>query len=317
MNMCSNYRLPANLVELTRIACWKAFWYRDSLVRFLCNNGIKKDVVARWQPGVTKINFLSELFYVLSGSNARNVHDSILSMARELSQMTVFTDFDRKPDRTACIAEAVDAINALKPVYVAYMNSMREEERKACDKRLHESLEKRVNERVAQQLDSELVFQGLMQRLQEIVKHIGEQEWGYAFERWIYDLAKLYDLESRTSYRGDDGHQIDGSITIDGTTLLVEAKLTRVAVGRDEVTLFADKIKRRAENTRGLMVSISGFDEPAKAGASGEHSTIVMMDHAHLFGLLSTRRYTFPELLRRLLRNASETGSAYLDVKDC
>lgn len=116
---------------------------------------------------------------------------------------------------------------------------------------------------------------------------------------------------------GEDSHQIDGAITIEGTTLLVEAKLTREPTDRNDVTLFKDKIASRAENTRGLLVSMSGFTDRAKVDASGRHSTIIMMDHSHLFGLLASKRYTFPELLTRMLQNSAQTGSAYLDVKDC
>lgn len=71
-----------------------------------------------------------------------------------------------------------------------------------------------------------------------------------------------------------------------------------------------------AENTRGLLVAMSGFTDGAKADAACQHSTI-MMDHAHLFGLIASKRYTFPELLTRMLQNSAQTGSAYLDVGDC
>lgn len=156
-----------------------------------------------------------------------------------------------------------------------------------------------------------------MVRLNDLAQHVGEQEYGYKFEPWIRDIARLYDLDARGSFKGDDAHQIDGAITIDGTTLLVEAKLTREPTGRNDVALFKEKIEHRAENTRGLLVSMSGFTDSAKADASCQHSTIIMMDHTHLFGLIASKRYTFTELLTRMLQNSAQTGSAYLDVRDC
>lgn len=311
------YRLPANLVDLTRDACWKAFWYKRSLKLFLRQHGIKAGYLQQLD-SETKIDFLSNLFYKLADKPMRATHDSILSMARSLSNMTSFPDFVNLPDGKQSIAEAQIAINALNKEYHAYYEQIKsDEEQIKAEKERSEQIQRRIREEANAIAAAESKFAYLISEIKEIVQHIGEQEYGYKFEQWLYKLAKFSDLQSRPSYRGADGHQIDGSINIDGTTLLVEAKLTSSQTQRDQIVLFIDKINHRAENTRGLFVSISGFSESALKDASCDHTPLILMDYSHIFNLLVTRRFTFPELLRRMLSNAAETGSSYLDVCKC
>lgn len=313
-----DYRLPSNLITLTQQACWKAFWFRRSLEVFLRSNGISQGILNTWREGEPKIEFLSRLFYELSGVNLKAAHDSVLSMAKALCAMKTFPDHEKRPERASAVGEAVMAINALRPEFEKYMNSLSKAEQKASAAQLHEALERRIAEDAEARKKAEEEFAALMVRLNDLAQHVGEQEYGYKFEPWIRDIARLYDLDARGAFRGgEDSHQIDGAITIEGTTLLVEAKLTREPTDRNDVTLFKDKIESRAENTRGLLVSMSGFTDRAKVDASGRHSTIIMMDHSHLFGLIASKRYTFPELLTRMLQNSAQTGSAYLDVRDC
>ena len=315
--MAKDYRVPDNLVNLTMDACWKAFWYKRSLKLFLRQHGIKDTFLSRLD-SETKINFLSNLFYALADKPSRATRDSLLSMAKSLSIMTSFPDFINQPDGKQSIAEAQIAINALKREYDIYCAEIRsDEEQIKAEKEQSKQIQRRIREDAKAITAAESKFADLVSELNEIVQHTGEQEYGYKFEQWLYKLAKFSDLQARPSYRGADGHQIDGSINIDGTTLLVEAKLTSSQTQRDQIVLFIDKINHRAENTRGLFVSISGFSESALKDASCDHTPLILMDYKHIFILLVTRRFTFPELVRRMLSNAAETGSSYLDVSMC
>lgn len=205
----------------------------------------------------------------------------------------------------------------MRPEFEKAMAQYTSEKQKAIDRHQREIIAKRIADLQASRAAAEAALDMLIKRLAELATHIGEVRFAYEFEKWIYDIAKHYDIASRPSFRGDDGHQIDGSITIDGTTLLVEAKLTREKSGRDDIALFLNKIGKRAENTRGLFVSIAGFTPQAIQDASCDHTPLILMDNTHLFSLIATKRYTFPELIRRMLGNASETGSAYLEVGRC
>jgi len=59
-----------------------------------------------------------------------------------------------------------------------------------------------------------------------IARGLGTKEAGYAFQDWFYRLADFFEVENRKPYVSA-GRQIDGSITVEGTTYLVELKFTR------------------------------------------------------------------------------------------
>src|SRR5208282_2900686 len=113
---------------------------------------------------------------------------------------------------------------------------------------------------------------------------LGTQPGGYAFERWFYDLAIYFELDSRPGYTAD-GRQIDGAITIEGTTFLLETKFTKEPVGSPEIDTFMAKIESKVDNTMGLFVSISGFNDGAKQAASKQRTPMLLLDHSHIFNL--------------------------------
>ena len=70
------------------------------------------------------------------------------------------------------------------------------------------------------------------------------------------------------------GRQIDGSLTVSGTTYLVELKFTAGPADANDIDSFYKKITSKADNTMGVMVSISGYSSVAKQEASGERTLI-------------------------------------------
>ena len=71
----------------------------------------------------------------------------------------------------------------------------------------------------------------LNDRLTELSTRLGTQQAGYDFQPWFYDLMDYFEIESRRPYV-IVGRQIDGSVTVDGTTYLVELKFTREQADR-------------------------------------------------------------------------------------
>ena len=78
---------------------------------------------------------------------------------------------------------------------------------------------------------------------------------GY-MQRRFYDLLDFSEIPNRKPYV-HNGRQIDGSLTVSGTTYLVELKLTTEQAGATDIDTF-HKVTTKADNTMGAMVSISG-----------------------------------------------------------
>ena len=71
------------------------------------------------------------------------------------------------------------------------------------------------------------------------------------------------------------------------------------------------KVTDNADNTMGVMVSISGYSWIAISEASGRRSPLLPLDHRHLYFVLGGTM-PFDELIDRVRHHASQTGESYL-----
>lgn len=302
-------RLSSEFYELVRNACLKSFWYKDSLKHFLRCNGVSKSFLASWFPGESKAQFLSRLFSELEGSCKANVQQAVLSMAQELSEKTKFADWEKQPDGEVKILEAKTSCLLLRKEFQSVAKLL--DEAKTAERRRNEERARATEEQYWNEQ-----FNVFSDRLKEIFSRAGEQKAGYDLETWIYDFAVFNDIDAKRPYKDANGRQIDGTLTVDGTTILIEAKCTKEPTSCTDVDIFLSKVNRKAENTRGLILSLSGFDKGAIESASRDKTPIVLMDGGHLFSHVFTRRYSFADVIRRMLQYASQSGDAYLSPSE-
>ncbi|MGA3132754.1 MAG: restriction endonuclease [Terracidiphilus sp.] len=299
-------KLSPAFVELTQDALLKAFWYKPSLRLFLQQHRIAERALAQWHADQSKRDFILWLWPQLvkdeKGQNA------ILDMARSLAEMRHFPDLERKEDTKIRIPEAKQAIARLRDAVLTINETIRES--KDAEIRRKAALEEMTARVAAQQS-----LEKLSSRLTEITPQLGTQAGGYAFERWFYDLAIFFELEARPGYTAS-GRQIDGALTVDGTTFLVETKFTATPVGSPDIDTFMAKIESKADNTMGLLVSLSGFNDGAKISASKQRTPMLLLDHGHIFNLILSGMMTLPQVVSRIKRHASQTGSSFLGASD-
>lgn len=108
-----------------------------------------------------------------------------------------------------------------------------------------------------------------------------------------------------------EDRQIDGSITHDGTTYLVESKFTTDQAGAPDVDVLRRRVETKADNTMGIMVSMAGFSAPAVTSGSGPKTPLLLLDHAHIYAVLGDAS-DLRSVIERVRRHASQTGEAYL-----
>lgn len=75
--------------------------------------------------------------------------------------------------------------------------------------------------------------------------------------------------------------------------------------------IYLEKITSKADNTMGIMVSISGYSSVAKNEASGDRTPLLLLDHSHLYLVLGGIM-GFADVVDRIRRHASQTSEAYL-----
>jgi len=297
--------LTPYFLDLIADAAYKSFWRKKSLRAFLRRCGISETALSSWAADESKREFLARIFPVVE----RHAQGSkvLTKMARSLAEQTSFPDLDGWEDSELKKQQAQEAVSALKNFLSA------KDEQAAAEKEKSE-VRRRVAEMQQRSAERRQTLEKLAGRLNQLASEIGTQDAGYRFQDWYYDMLDYFEVPSRRPYVVG-GRQIDGSVTVDGTTYLNELKFTKEQAGAPNVDILHKKVHDKSDNTMGIMVSMSGFSEPAKNGASGPRSLILLLDYSHLYLLLSGAM-SFTELVERIQRHSSQTGEAYLPVSE-
>ena len=298
-------RLPAHYLELLSDAILKAYWYKDSFRTALRRAGVRDSLIATWPAEETKRDFWTRIMPDLETSETGI--KALVRLADAVSEQNTFPDLERMEDSALRIEGAKTAISNFNE----YRRRQREEAQDQRQQKTNREKGRQAREAALLQQES---LQSLSARLDALAAHIGSQEAGYQFERWFYDLMDYYEVDNRRPYK-IDGRQIDGSVTLEGTTYLVELKFTLSQSDAPDIDSFKNKVVTKADNTMGIMASMSGYSKVAINEASRDKTPLLLFDFKHLY-LLFTGSIRFSEMVARVRRHSSQTGQAYLAVED-
>ena len=296
-------KITSRLIELTYEAALKAFWRKNALRKFLQGTHVSASFLATWAEGESKREFLDRAFEKLQQTDRGKA--VIFQMARSLSEQKTFPDLRNWEDSAEKIQAAARAVQELGH----YLQQQVEEIR--SDREREEAKEKARQERakIRRALTDK---ESLQSRLDLLHPKVGTQEGGYEFQNWFYDFLDYLEIENRRPYNSG-GRQIDGSLTLHGTTYLVELKFTASQSGSPDIDSLKAKVQSKADNTMGIMVSISGYSSVAITEASGPGTVLLLFDAQHIYMCLSGI-LSFGDALARVRRHASQTGESYLPV---
>ena len=300
-------KLRPYFVDITKEACLKSFWRKRTLRMFLSQNHISQAALSSWAKDESKREFLDRLFGQLIMQKNNRGHKLILEMARNLAAQGSFPDLQNWEDSAIKICEAVEAVNHLK-------KELSKLDGQIEDKKQKEQIRTEAEQRRFKNIASQQTLGKLNERLTELSTKLGMQQAGYDFQDWFYDLVDYFEISCKRPYVVQ-GRQIDGSVTLDGTSFLVELKFTAGQAGASDIDTFKSKVESKADNTMGIMLSMSGYSSVAIQEASGRRTPLILLDYSHLYHVLG-RAMTLPEVINRVKRHAAQTAEAYLAVKD-
>ncbi len=292
-------------ISLVFDATLKSFWRKKTLRNFLNECKISDNFLATWNEDESKRDFLSRLFDALP--RTENGRAALIKMADFLVEQRSFPDLQNWEDSEKKIKEAHVTVERLRNYHLKQEESLHDlkEQHSAKDRFVE-------NQQKVTILQNNIAK--LNERLTKLVNNIGTQKGGYDFQDWFYDLMDFYEIPNRRPYT-HDGRQIDGSVTMSGTTYLVELKFTSKQSDATDIDSFYKKVTTKADNTMGIMISISGYSTIAIKEASGSRTPLLLLDHGHIYLALSGVM-SFTEIIDRVRRHASQTGEAFLNVKD-
>ena len=232
-----------------------------------------------------------------------------MRIGQALSDMKYFPDLEGYEDSTKKITDAKESVRRVKEEADRINQTVNENNQGEVN-------QQRLTERLNEIESKQKSLESLTSRLNELLQKLGTQEGGYAFEKWLYDLAIFSEIQAKPPYYDSDGRQIDGSMTIDGTTFLVEAKFENEQATVTAIDSFKTKVANKADNTMGIMVAMSGFNEGAINEASKPGTKILLMDGQHIYHFVLSQTKSLQDVIRRIKRHASQIGRAYLPVSD-
>jgi hypothetical protein len=158
------------------------------------------------------------------------------------------------------------------------------------------------------------VLDELQKRLMAVTA-LPAQQRGFQFEKFLGELFEAYDLAPRAAFRLV-GEQIDGSLQFQGQTYLVEARWQAEQMAEAALLVFSGKVGGKADWSRGLFISISGFTEQGLEGfARGKPTNIICMDGLDLYHVMCGG-LDFRTVIERKARIAAETNRAFAPVRE-
>ena len=287
-------KITPRLIELTYEAALKSYWRKNALRKFLQASHVADSFINSWSEDESKRELLDRLFQKLQMNDRGKA--VIFEMSKNLSEQTTFPDLRNWEDSDEKTQNAYKAVQELKQ----YLKQQNEEIKSEKEKKKAQERVRQQREKIQRSLTDKSKLQ---QNLDALHARVGTQKGGYEFEKWFYELLDYSEITNRRPYKSD-GRQIDGSLTLEGTTYLVELKFTKEQSGATDIDSLKAKINKMADNTMGVMVSISGYSSVAINDASGSKTTLMLFDANHLYLFLSGAM-KFEDIITRVRRHAS------------
>jgi hypothetical protein len=162
------------------------------------------------------------------------------------------------------------------------------------------------NENIRHGIDPRLLSKLLLE-YRTMQTNPDHQSRGYELQDIIRKLLELYNLKPRPAFRVT-GEEIDGSFELDHEVYLLEARWRRDVAAHFDLIAFSSKVSGKAEWSRGLFISMSGFQPEAMASAiKGRRPNFIIMSGFEFEQCLRGDK-NLVDLLRDKIRKAAEIG---------
>ena len=138
---------------------------------------------------------------------------------------------------------------------------------------------------------------------------ITPQQRGLNLEPLFAELVRINEFEYHKSYVLE-GEQIDGYFKYETFDYLVELKWTAETTKQNDLSIFERKLRGKGQSTRGLFLSINGFDENAINKFSNDNPRIILMNGEDLMYILNGSK-SFYDVLKAKIDAFVRMGNIY------
>jgi hypothetical protein len=289
---------PAEVIEAAVAVCGSAFHYRPDLRAVFVGCGVDPQLYdAHAADSASKYVTARRVFAQL----AERGSESDLLVRRIVTELANMT----RPRPTAPDQEAGRrALAELKQVATArrVLVDVADAER---EKRLRDG-ERRTSATLARRN----ALSALQRQLTDLHSSTNHQGRGYALERLVADLFALFGITYRPSYRAGR-EQVDGAFEYKGFQYLVEARWRASPPDFGDLADFKGKVDGKLESTRGLFLSMAGFEDSIVAHfmgvARGSRNNLILVDATDL-ALILDGLFDLLDALDYKIARASQEG---------
>jgi hypothetical protein len=152
----------------------------------------------------------------------------------------------------------------------------------------------------------------LRSRFFELEREADPQRRGYAFEKFLVDLFRAFDIEYRSAYR-TGVEQIDGAFHHGGRDYLVEAKWQKLPPDTNDLFDFAMKVSGKLDGTLGLVISMLAPRQEILDHVSRRTRSVLIMDGRDL-ALILEGQVGLPDALDLKSRRAAQEGLLFTSL---
>lgn len=297
-----NTRLSPLALQALQDALTHVYWYKQDLKRFLVAGLGGTTLVNRVNWDNPKRQIVTDIMEILCSDQEKYLGE-LRFLMKEVSEFRDFNHLERLEDGKHKAAEARQAVRKLYELVQAH-DKVVAEQKEVAERRREEAAKLDTRKAVIQGLEE------LKKRYIALVVETNKQKRGFALEKVMYDLFRLFDLDPKASFR-ITGEQIDGAFTLQGLDYLFEAKWAGMVAAK-EMDAFASKVQRKLDNTLGLMLSVDGFQAEGVEAHSKQRPVLLLMSGADLMAVFESR-IDFVDLLVRKRRHASQTGRILIE----
>jgi len=257
-----NYQVKELMVQLSG-AC---FWFWDTYYDFLISSGVSKNVKSRYpRESFNKYQIMRE---VLENLEEVGDYETLNNLIGNFYRMKNAVDRDKLDETKAksLLAEFRDLVG----------NDPIETEIKKKEQELKQA---KAREGLQHRQEKMLKLTSLKASFMELFSNdkISPQDRGFDLEKLFSELLALEEVEYNPGYRTKSGEQIDGLFQFDKFDYMVELKWIAGLVKQKHLSEFDGKIRGKAQSTRGLFISVNGFDSNAISKFSGDSPRIILM----------------------------------------
>jgi hypothetical protein len=295
-----SHRLPFEIKSALVEVCGRSFWYKQPLFDLFARAGIPEEDYLKYEHEA-KFKIARQL---LDDLELRG-EDGWLLQKRLLTEMCKLRSLpdSEVPDRDA----GLEALRKLKRLAVEHDLYVEEGEQKS--RRLAADAERMVQkarERGRKLSELHAAFTGM-------ITSADPQTRGYGLEDLLNELSAIFEIRYRKSYR-TEGEQIDGFFTFGGFDYLVEARWRKEPPALSDMLAFKGKVDRKIESTRGLLLSIAGFQEESVQRLKEAGPANLILADGYDLTLILERRVGLIDGLQAKIDKASQEGILFFPL---